>query len=85
MGARVCTGALTKSVPRHRGTPPYAWSKYPRQGRGVLPVRLHLSASGLISGTPTKAGTYPITVKCLDETHSHKTQATQELTLTVDR
>ena len=33
-----------------------------------------LSRSGLISGTPKRAGTYTIVVKCLDSSHSHKTQ-----------
>jgi hypothetical protein len=66
------------------GTPPYSWNKYPPRGRGVLPLWLHLSKSGLISGTPKRAGTYAIIVKCLPATpHPHKTQATQELTITV--
>ena len=67
------------------GTPPYRWNKYPPRGRGVLPIWLHLSKSGLISGTPKRAGTYAIIVKCLEATaHPHKTQATQELTITVN-
>jgi hypothetical protein len=66
------------------GTPPYTWNKYPPKGRGVLPLGLHLWKSGLISGTPKRAGTYTFTVKCLDTSHSHKTQATQALTLTIN-
>ncbi len=66
------------------GLPPYTWNKYGPKGRGSLPWRVSLSRSGLISGTPKKAGTYTIIVKCLDSTHSHRTQATQTLTLTVN-
>jgi alpha-tubulin suppressor-like RCC1 family protein len=66
------------------GTPPYTWNKYPPKGQGVLPLGLHLSKSGLISGTPKRSGTYTITVKCLDSSHSHKTQAIQTLTLVIN-
>ncbi len=66
------------------GTPPYAWNKYPPKGQGVLPIGLHLSKSGLISGTPRRVGTYPIIVKCMEATpHPHVTQVTEELTLTI--
>jgi hypothetical protein len=66
------------------GTPPYTWNKYGPAGDGALPRRLALSRSGVISGTPKKAGSYTITVKCLDESHSHKTQATEQLTLIIN-
>ncbi len=67
------------------GTPPYTWNKYLPKGRGALPPRLSLSKGGLISGTPKKAGTYTIIVKCLQATaHPNKTLATQVLTLTVN-
>ncbi len=68
------------------GTPPYTWNKYGPRGRGVLPWRVSLSKGGLISGTPKRAGTYTIIVKCLQASaqHPHQTQATQELTLTVN-
>jgi DNA-binding beta-propeller fold protein YncE len=66
------------------GTPPYSWNKYLQKGTGTLPRGVSLSPSGLISGTPKRAGTYTITVKCLDSSHSHKTQATQTLTLTIN-
>jgi len=65
------------------GTPPYTWNKYLPKGMGILPRGVGLSKSGLISGTPKRAGTYPITVKCLDST-SRRTQATQTLTLTIN-
>lgn len=66
------------------GTLPYTWNKYGPVGSGRLPLGLSLSKSGLISGTPQRTGTFTITVKCLDSTHSHKTQATQELTLIIN-
>jgi Glycine rich protein len=66
------------------GTPPYTLNKYGPKGRGVLPRGLSLSKSGLILGTPKQTGTFIIVVKCLDVFHNHKTQAVQELTLTVD-
>ncbi len=66
------------------GTPPYTWNKYPPKAMGTLPLGVTLSKSGLISGTPKRAGTFTITVKCLDSSHSHKTQAIQSLTLTIN-
>jgi alpha-tubulin suppressor-like RCC1 family protein len=66
------------------GTPPYTWNKYGPKGMAKLPRGVSLSRSGLISGTPKRAGTYGFVVKCLDSSHSHKTQGTQELTLTVN-
>ena len=66
------------------GTPPYTVNKYGPKGMGVLPRGITLSRSGLISGTPRQAGTFSLVIKCLDMTHKHKTQAVQELTLTID-
>jgi YVTN family beta-propeller protein len=67
------------------GTAPYSWNKYRPKGSGALPHGLSLSRSGLISGTPKKAGTFTIVVKCLQATaHPNKTLATQALTITVN-
>jgi hypothetical protein len=66
------------------GAPPYTWNKYLPKGMGTLPRGVTLSPSGLLSGTPKRAGTFTIAVKCLDSSHSHKTQATQTLTLTIN-
>lgn len=66
------------------GTPPYTWNKYPPKGNGTLPPWLHLPTSGLISGTPKRSGTFTLVVKCLDSSHSHKTQGVQQLTLTIN-
>ena len=66
------------------GTPPYAWNKYQPKGMGTLHAGVILSKSGLISGTPKRAGAYTIVVKCPDSSHSHKTQAIQTLTLMIN-
>ena len=57
---------ITDSVPLMWGCvqQSYSWNKYPPRGRGVLPRWVCLSKSGLISGTPKKAGTYMIIVRC---------------------
>src|SRR6516165_5129497 len=44
------------------GTSPYTWALL----TGALPTSLSLSAAGVISGTPTVAGTYTFTVKATD-------------------
>ncbi len=41
------------------GTPPYSWT-------GKLPAGLTLSASGVVSGTPTKLGSKSVSVKATD-------------------
>ena len=56
--------AYSQSVIASGGTPPYAWSLV--QGQGTLPPGLSLSAAGVITGTPTTAGTYNFTVKVTD-------------------
>jgi hypothetical protein len=61
------------------GTAPYTWSV----SSGSLPAGLSLdSASGLITGTPSKAGTATFTVKAIDAGNPART-ASQALTLTV--
>jgi len=56
--------AYSQSVVASGGTPPYAWSLV--QGQGTLPPGLSLSAAGVVTGTPTTAGTYNFTVKVTD-------------------
>ena len=60
------------------GTPPYTWSV----SVGTLPPGLTLSSSGMIKGTPTKAGTFPFTVQVADSSSPHNTAA-QALSITV--
>ncbi len=58
------------------GVTPYSWSIK----SGALPAGLALSASGVISGTPTTAGTYSFTAQVADSTQQ---TATQNYTLAV--
>lgn len=44
------------------GFPPYSWSLL----SGPLPTGLSLSSSGVISGTSTQIGTFPLTIKVTD-------------------
>ena len=61
------------------GRPPYRWKKV-----GKLPKGMKLSATGVLSGTPSikvAAGTYPITVEAVDATKHTHLVATATLTL----
>jgi subtilisin family serine protease len=60
------------------GAPPYTWSRI----SGKLPNGLALSASGVISGTPTKRGTYTFTVRVRD---SLGTQVSKALSIQINR
>jgi len=53
------------------GTTPYTWAKT----AGTLPTGLSLSTAGVISGTPTSAGTFNFTVRVTDANGSTATQA----------
>jgi hypothetical protein len=46
------------------GNPPYSWSL--ATGSKLLPSGLKLSSAGVISGKPTKMGTYSFTIKVVD-------------------
>ena len=64
------------------GTPPYTWSVT----GGTLPPGLSLTNStGVISGTPTTAGTSHFTIKVTDATTPDPRTASQPLSITVDR
>lgn len=52
------------------GNPAYTFSV----SAGSLPPGLSLDSSGLLSGTPTTAGTYPFTVQVIDAANSTATQ-----------
>ncbi|UFS69545.1 Ig domain-containing protein [Geomonas sp. RF6] len=58
------------------GTSPYTWTV----SSGDIPAGLSLSTAGVISGTPTTAGTSTFTVQLSDSTTPPLT-ATQELTI----
>jgi uncharacterized repeat protein (TIGR01451 family) len=59
------------------GTAPYSWSV----SSGNLPAGLSLSSAGIISGTPTTAGTSSFSVKVMD---SNGLSDTQALSLTIN-
>ena len=61
------------------GTAPYSWSIVP--GAGSLPAGLSLSSVGLISGTPSIAGTFNFTVQ-LNDAGSHSAQKALSITIT---
>jgi putative Ig domain-containing protein/matrixin/Ig-like domain-containing protein len=56
--------SYNQSLSASGGTPPYGWSLV--AGSGTLPAGLNLSGAGVISGTPTVAGTSNFTVKVTD-------------------
>ena len=60
------------------GTTPYSWSI----ASGSLPTGLSLSTSGVISGTPTVAGTFSFSVKVTDSGSPVQT-ATQSLSISI--
>ena len=60
------------------GVSPYTWSL----GSGTLPAGLNLATGGSISGTPTVAGSYPVTFAVTDSSTTPQT-AKAALTLTV--
>ena len=59
------------------GVPPYSWSLT----SGPLPAGLTLSGTGVISGTPTASGSFPITVKVTDTLMN---TASADLTVTIN-
>ena len=66
----------TSTLQASGGTRPYLWSV----SAGSLPPGLNLSAAGLVTGTPTTAGTYTFTVTVTDSTGQ---QATATLTCSI--
>jgi len=62
------------------GVTPYSWSLT----SGTLPAGLSLSTGGVISGTPTAAGTFSFTVTVTDS-ETPAVSASQALTITIDQ
>jgi hypothetical protein len=73
--------AYSATLARQGGTPPFTWSL----ASGQLPKGITLNATtGLLSGTPTAAGTASFTVKITDSTSPTKRSVTRALSLTVN-
>ncbi|MGA8426613.1 MAG: G1 family glutamic endopeptidase [Candidatus Dormiibacterota bacterium] len=62
------------------GTPPYTWSIT----SGSLPAGLSLSSSGVVSGTPTAAGTSTVNLQVRDSTLPTAESATASLSIVVN-
>jgi len=60
--AATVNAAYTKTLSVAGGTAPYMWALK----TGQLPPGLSLSTGGVVSGTPTKAGTYTFTLAVAD-------------------
>jgi len=69
-------GALNITLTASGGAAPNSWTMI----GGALPGGITLNASGMLSGTPTAAGTFTATVQVTD---SNGATATQAFTLTV--
>jgi hypothetical protein len=70
--------AYSQTLAATGGTTPYTWSVPP----GTLPPGLSLSTAGVITGTPTTAGTFDFTVKVSDSSSPAQT-ATASLSIQV--
>jgi len=60
------------------GLAPFTWSE-----TGALPTGMSLSAAGVLSGTPTASGSFPITVSVQDSSNPQQT-ASHGFTITVN-
>ncbi|WP_276353811.1 putative Ig domain-containing protein [Cohnella caldifontis] len=67
-------------LPVKGGTAPFNWSLE----SGTLPPGLSLNANGILSGTPTTAGTYPMKFRVVDSTHEATEGDYDSLTGTAD-
>jgi hypothetical protein len=72
--------AYTYNLQASGGTQPYTWAL---ANGTTLPTGLNLSSAGLISGTPTAAGSTTFTVKVTDSTTPTALTQTHQYTLTV--
>jgi len=63
--------AYSQTITAAGGTAPYTFSK----SAGTLPTGLSLSSGGVLSGTPTAAGTYSFTVQAIDAASASGSQA----------
>ena len=72
--------SYTFTLAARGGVPPYSWSI----STGSLPPGVTLNAgTGMISGTPTSAGSFPVTVQCTDVQTPTAAVDTRRFTITI--
>jgi hypothetical protein len=76
--AATFNSSYSQAITASSGNPAYTFSI----SAGTLPAGLSLDSGGLLSGTPTAAGTYPFTVQVIDAASS---TATQSYSFSVDK
>ncbi|HXW14972.1 MAG TPA: Ig domain-containing protein, partial [Terriglobia bacterium] len=72
--------AYSTALPSTGGLPPLAWSIY----SGSLPAGLVLQNTGVISGTPTVAGTYSFQVYVVDSSPVQQNYTSTNFTITIN-
>jgi hypothetical protein len=75
----IATKSVTESLRAIGGTRPYHWSV----SKGNLPPGLSLSSDGVITGTPTNAGTSVVTIRAVDSSDPFEV-STHTYSVTVD-
>ena len=72
LAAGELTAPYSSGFAVHDGTGPFLWSL----SSGPLPTGLTLDTStGLITGTPTTAGSYPVTIRATDANNGTTTRS----------
>ena len=74
--------AYNQALTATGGTPPYGWSWTAAAGSS-LPPGLNLSSTGTISGTPTMAGTFNLTVQVQDQSVPNPQNTPAQFSLTI--
>ena len=72
--------AYSTTLPSTGGLPPLAWSIY----SGSLPAGLVLQNAGVVSGTPTVAGTYSFQVEVVDSSPVQQNYTSTNFTITIN-
>ncbi|WP_199228409.1 putative Ig domain-containing protein [Caulobacter sp. D4A] len=77
--AGAVAAAYSQTITASGGTTPYVFSL----DSGTLPAGLTLTTGGVLSGTPTEGGSFPITIKATDATAGGTYSGTQAYTLVI--
>ncbi len=77
--AGTVAAAYSQTITASGGTTPYVFSL----DSGTLPAGLTLTTGGVLSGTPTQGGSFPITIKATDATAGGTYSGTQTYTLVI--